>query len=226
MPAPDPAILKVAQRALDFVPDNETIGLGSGRAAMAFIEALGARVQEGLNIRGVPTSEASAELARKLGIPLTTLDECPRLAVDFDGADEVDPQGDLIKGHGGALVREKIVAAASARLIILVGAEKLVSQLGARCMLPVEVIPLGKTPCSLALEDLGLEPRLRTRGDKPFLTDNGNYILDCDGEPIDDPPALDEAIRAIPGVVGTGLFINMAPTIIIGHPDRVEVRTH
>jgi ribose 5-phosphate isomerase A len=225
MTTTDPAILKVAQRALDFVPQNETIGLGSGRAAIAFIEALGAQVKQGLRIRGVATSEASAELARSLGIPLTTLDDSPRLAVDFDGADEVDPRGDLIKGHGGALVREKIVAAASARLIILIGAEKLVPQLGSRCMLPVEVIPLGKTPCALALAELGLEPKLRANGNQPFITDNGNYILDCDGEPIDDPPALDEAIRAIPGVVGTGLFIDMAPTIIIGHPDRVEVRT-
>ncbi len=224
MPTTDPAILKVAQRALAFVPENATIGLGSGRASMAFIAALGERVQAGFKIRGVPTSEASAELARHWSIPLTTLDECPRLAADFDGADEVDPRGNLIKGYGGALVREKIVAATSARLFILVGAEKLVAQLGARGKLPVEVIPLGHAPCRLALEALGLGVRLRMAGDRPYVTDNGNYILDCSGGPFDEPLALERAIREIPGVVGTGLFLEMAPTVIIGHADQVEVR--
>jgi ribose 5-phosphate isomerase A len=224
MSAPDPAILKVAERALDFVPEGATIGLGSGRASMAFIQALGARVKAGFKTRGVPTSEASAELARRLGIPLTTLDACPRLAVDFDGADEVDPRGNLIKGYGGALVREKIVAAASEKLVILVGAEKIVSQLGQRGNIPVEVIPLGLTPCKLALQRVGLEPRLRETDGKPLITDNGNYILDCGTGPIGNPQSLELALRAIPGVVGSGLFLNMQPTVIIGHADQVEVR--
>jgi ribose 5-phosphate isomerase A len=220
----DPAILRVAERALQLVPEGVTIGLGSGRASMAFIEALGARVKAGFKTRGVPTSEASANLARQLGIPLTTLDEEPRLAVDFDGADEVDPLGNLIKGYGGALVREKIVAVASEKLVILVGAEKIVSQLGQRGNIPVEVIPLGLTPCKLALQKLALEPRLREIGGKPLITDNGNYILDCGTGPIADPQALELAIRSIPGVVGTGLFLDMKPVVIIGHTDRVEVR--
>lgn len=224
MPSTDPAILKVAERALELVPEGTTIGLGSGRASMAFIEALGARVKAGFKTRGVPTSEASAQLAKKLGIPLTTLDDEPRLAVDFDGADEVDPQGNLIKGYGGALVREKIVAAASEKLVILVGAEKIVSQLGERGNIPVEVIPLGLTPCKLALRNLNLEPRLRETAGKPLITDNGNYILDCGTGPIADPRSLELAVRAIPGVVGTGLFLDMKPTVIIGHADRVEVR--
>ncbi len=220
----DPAILKVAERALQFVPEGATIGLGSGRASMAFIEALGARVKAGFKTRGVPTSEASAELARRLGIPLTTLDECPRLAVDFDGADEVDPQGNLIKGYGGALVREKIVAVASDKLVILVGAEKIVSQLGQRGNIPVEVIPLGLTPCKLAIQRLNLDPRLRATDGKPLITDNGNYILDCGTGPIADPQTLELDLRAIPGVVGTGLFLDMKPIVITGHTDRVEVR--
>lgn len=224
MSSPDPAILKVAERALGLVPEGATIGLGSGRASMAFIEALGARVKAGFKTRGVPTSDASAELAKKLSIPLTTLDEAPRLAVDFDGADEVDPQGNLIKGYGGALVREKIVAAAAEKLVILVGGEKIVSRLGQRGNIPVEVIPLGLTPCRLAIQKLGLEPQLRETSGKPLITDNGNYILDCGTGPIDDPWSLELALRAIPGVVGTGLFLGMKPTVIIGHADRVEVR--
>jgi ribose 5-phosphate isomerase A len=224
MSSPDPAILKVAQRALQVVPEGATIGLGSGRASMAFIEALGEGVKAGFKTRGVPTSEASAALARKLEIPLTTLDEQPRLAVDFDGADEVDPRGNLIKGYGGALVREKIVAAAAEKLVILVGAEKIVSQLGQRGNIPVEVIPLGLTPCRLALEKLGLRPQLRETAGKPLITDNGNYILDCGTGPITNAQALELAMRAIPGVVGTGLFLEMNPIVIIGHADRVEVR--
>lgn len=224
MSATDPAIVNVAQRALQFVPAGATIGLGSGRASMAFIEALGQRAKAGFQTRGVPTSDASAALAKRLGIPLTTLDKEPRLAADFDGADEVDPQGNLIKGYGGALTREKIVAAASDKLVILVGAEKVVAKLGQRGNIPVEVIPLGLTPCKLALAKLGLQPRLRETADKPFVTDNGNYILDCGTSAIADPRSLELAMRAIPGVVGTGLFLDMNPIVIIGHADRVEVR--
>jgi ribose 5-phosphate isomerase A len=214
----------IAERALDFVVEGTTIGLGSGRASTMFIEVLGERVKQGFKIRGVPTSQASAALARSLGIPLTTLDECPTLEIDFDGADEVDPENNLIKGYGGALVREKIVAAASRQLIILVGPEKIVSQLGSRAKLPVEVIPLGKTPCARAIRGLGLEPQLRMAGAEPLVTDNGNYLLDCHTGPIADPGSLEMALRAIPGVVGTGLFLGMEPTVLIGSDTGVEVR--
>jgi ribose 5-phosphate isomerase A len=214
----------IAQRALEFVPEGSSIGLGSGRAATAFIEALGEKVQAGFRIRGVATSEASAQLATKLGIPLTTLDECPVLDVDFDGADEVDPAGNLIKGYGGALVREKIVAAAARRLVILVGPEKLVSRLGTRGKLPVEVVPFGSGSCAAAIKTLGLVPVLRLDGTEPHRTDNGTYILDCKTGPLDRPAELEAALRAIPGVVGTGLFLNMNPTVLVGHADRVEIR--
>jgi ribose 5-phosphate isomerase A len=221
----DPNQLRlIAQRALEFVPEASSIGLGTGRAATAFIEALGEKVRSGFRVRGVPTSEASAQLATKLGIPLTTLDECPQLDVDLDGADEVDPAGNLIKGYGGALVREKIVAAAARRLVILVGPEKIVARLGSRGKLPVEVIPFARYPCMRAIEALGLTPELRLDGNEAHRTDNGNYILDCGIGPLDRPAELEAALRAIPGVVGTGLFLNMNPTVLVGHADRVEVR--
>lgn len=221
----DPKQLRlIAQRALEFVPEGSSIGLGTGRAATAFIQALAEKVRAGFRVRGVPTSEASAQLATKLGIPLTTLDECPVLDVDVDGADEVDPAGNLIKGYGGALVREKIVAAAARRLVILVGSEKVVSRLGSRGKLPVEVIPFSRVPCARAFETLGLIPELRLDGNDAHRTDNGNYILDCGTGPLDRPAELEAALRAIPGVVGTGLFLNMNPTVLVGHADRVDIR--
>lgn len=221
----DPNQLRlIAQRALEFVPEGSAIGLGTGRAATAFIQALGERVRGGFRVRGVPTSEASAALATKLGIPLTTLDECPELDVDLDGADEVDRAGNLIKGYGGALVREKIVAAASRQLVILVGPEKIVSRLGSRGKLPVEVIPFARYPCTRAMTELGLTPKIRMDGNEAHRTDNGNFILDCGTAPLVRADELEAALRAIPGVVGTGLFLNMNPTVLIGHADRVEIR--
>src|SRR4051812_29118900 len=139
--------MTAAERALELVPDGAVVGLGTGRAATAFIVALGERVRAGLRVRGVPTSQASADLAHQLGIPLTTLDEVEAIDVAVDGADEVDPRCDLIKGYGGALVREKIVAAAARQFVVLVGPDKLVAELGARGKLPVEVLPFGAAPC-------------------------------------------------------------------------------
>ena len=221
----DPSVLRVvAERALRLVPAGGTLGLGTGSAATAFLEALGEQVRGGLRVRGVPTSKESAKLAARLGIPITTLDECPQLDVDFDGADEVDPAGNLIKGYGGALVREKVVASASAKLVILVGDEKIVSRLGSRGRLPVEVLPFAVTTCARAIGRLGLQPDLRQVGHAPYVTDNGNYILDCGTKPIDQPENLEAALRSIPGVVGTGLFLNMRPTIVVGQSDRVVVR--
>jgi len=214
-----------AQAALEFVKDGATLGLGTGRAATAFVRALGARVREGLAVRGVPTSEATAAVAREVGIPLLSLEEAGSLDTTFDGADEVAPRLDVIKGYGGALVREKIVAASSERLVILVGAEKLVATLGERGKLPVEVLAFGRPLCERRLAGLGCRPVLRTNDDaSTYLTDNGNPILDCAIEPIDDPPALEAAILAIPGVVGTGLFLGMADAVVIQDGERVEVR--
>ena len=215
-----------AERALEFITDGAVVGLGTGHAATAFIHALAARVRDGMRVRGVPTSLSSAELAAELEIPLTTLDEIEAIDVDVDGADEVDPQGNLIKGYGGALVREKIVAAASRHLVILVGPEKLVPRLGSHGKLPVEVIPFAVAPCSRALTALGCLPEPRLHDGRIFVTDNGNVILDCRVQPLSRADQLETALRAIPGVVGTGLFVGMNPTVLIQRGAAVEVRGH
>jgi ribose 5-phosphate isomerase A len=223
--ASDPQELRaIAERALEMISDGAVVGLGSGRAATAFIHALGDRVRQGLRVRGIPTSQASADLARQLGIPLTTLADIDTIDVDVDGADEVDPHCNLIKGYGGALVREKIVASAARRVVILVGAEKLVPVLGAHGILPVEVVPFALSFCRRRLTALGCVPQPRMRHGEIFVSDNGNDILDCRVSSIDRPVELDQALRAIPGVVGTGLFLGMAHTILIQHGETVEVR--
>jgi ribose 5-phosphate isomerase A len=220
-PAPEAS----AQAALEFVQDGQTLGLGTGRAAEAFVRALGQRVAHGLTVRGVPTSERTEALARELSIPLISLAEAGRLDVTFDGADEVDPNLDVIKGYGGALVREKIVAASSDRLVILVGAEKMVAQLGARGRLPVEVIPFAKTLALDRLARLGHPAEVRNdENDAPFITDNGNLVLDAQVSAIADAGDLDARILAIPGVLGTGLFVGMATAVIIQDGEAVEVR--
>jgi ribose 5-phosphate isomerase A len=216
--------MTIAERALEMIADGAAVGLGSGRAATEFVHALGRRVQAGLRIRGVPTSEATAELARRLGIPLGSLEEIESLDIAVDGADEVDPQLNLIKGLGGALVREKVVAAAARRLVILVGAEKLVPVLGSHGVLPVEVVPFALPFCRRRLEALGYPAQERRKGGKLFLSDNGNPILDCRVGPLADPAALDAAIRAIPGVVGTGLFLGMAHTVLIQEGETIQLR--
>jgi ribose 5-phosphate isomerase A len=215
--------MTIVERALELVPNNSRIGLGSGRAAQAFVKALGERVRKGvLRVDGVPTSEQTAVLARQEGIPLVTLVEAGILDLTVDGADEVDPNLDLIKGYGRALVREKIVAASSRRLIILVGEEKLVPQLGMRGKLPVEVMPFALPLCERRLCELGCRPTRYLQGDGLFVTDNGNHILDCQIDPIPDAHDLEINIRAIPGVVGTGLFLGLAETVLVG--DRESFR--
>jgi ribose 5-phosphate isomerase A len=205
---------QLISRALSHVRDGALVGLGSGRTASAFVRALGARVRQGLRARGVPTSEATARLAREVGVPLAGLDEGV-LDLTVDGADEVDPRLALIKGYGGALVRERIVAAASRRLIIVAGGEKLVRMLGSRGRLPVEVIPFA---CPLAMRELaglGCRPALRTVDGKPFVSDNGNWIIDCGVRPIEAPADFARDLRAIAGVVDTGLFLGMADLVLV-----------
>ena len=222
--------MTIVERALELVPDDSRIGLGSGHAAQAFVKALGERVRAGrLHIRGVATSEETASLARQERIPLLTLAEVGILDLTVDGADEVDPNLDLIKGYGRALVREKIVAASSHRLVILVGEEKLVPKLGARGKLPVEVTPFALPLCERRLGELGCRPISFHQGSSLFVTDNGNYILDCQIEPIADAFRLETDIRAIPGVVGTGLFLGMADTVLVGHQSDfrlIDEKTH
>ncbi len=218
----NPVLAQIATRALDFVTDGAVVGLGSGRAALAFVAALGERVQAGLRITAVPTSEATAAAARELGIALVGLENTDVIDVTIDGADEVDPQLNLIKGYGGALVREKIVAAASHLEVILVGGEKLVPVLGSRGILPVEVVPFALALCKRRLADLGCRPQLRTSRNGPFVSDGGNYILDCGIDPLPAPQELDEALRAIPGVVGTGLFLGVADRVLVGEGGSVR----
>lgn len=212
---------RLAARAVALVQDGARVGLGSGRAASAFVRALGSRVRQGLSVLGVPTSEATAALAREVGVPLVGLDHAP-LDLTVDGADEVDPDLDMIKGYGGALVRERIVAAASRRQVILVTPEKLVARLGARGRLPVEVVPFARPLGEARLQALGCRPRLRVEAGRPFVTDNGNLILDCAIQPLDDPPGLERDIRRIPGVVDTGLFLGTADTVLVAEPGAVR----
>ena len=212
MAADDASLEALGEYALRFVKPGHTIGLGTGRAASAFIRALGASK---ISVRGVPTSKASEELGRSVGIPIVTLAEAGRIDTDFDGADEVDRRLNLIKGYGGALVREKIVVASSRRFIVLVGEEKMVPNLGHRGSLPVEVIPFGVALATRMIKGLGLRPRVRENQGNQFVTDNGNLILDCGVKRISNPARLDREIREIPGVVGTGLFVGMADIVLV-----------
>ena len=211
--------------ALDRIRRGDVVGLGSGRAAERFVRALGARVRGGLAVRGVPTSEATAVLARGLGIPLAGLDEVPRVDLAVDGADEVDTERRLIKGYGGALLREKVVAAAAARTLILVGPEKCVARLGARGRLPLEVLPFALGSVLRQLEALGAPGTVRELDGRQLMSDNGNALVDAAIGPLADPRALDRALRAIPGLLETGLFLDLDATIVIGRPKGVEIRT-
>jgi ribose 5-phosphate isomerase A len=177
-------------------------------------------------VRGVPTSNASAELGRQCGIEIVSLADVKQLDADFDGADEVDPKLQLLKGFGGALVREKIVVASAKKFIVLVGASKLFPHLGARKRLPVEVVPFGTAYVTRAVAKLGLKGATRKNEDgSDYITDNGNPILDCAVKDILNPAKLERELLAIPGVVGTGLFINMATIVLVasedGKPPRV-----
>lgn len=211
----------------NLVEDGMVIGLGSGSTAMYMIYALAQRIQAGLHIVGaVPTSQATEQLANDLGIPLTTLDAHPELNLAIDGADEIDSQLNLIKGGGGALLREKIVAAASRRFVVIGDVTKQVSVLGTHMPLPVEVVPLAMTPVRKRIEALGATVQLRQLGDQVFMTDNSNVILDCTFVAgIADPEDIGQRIRSIVGVVETGLFLHMAEQAIIGGPDGMQVLT-
>lgn len=205
------------RKAIEYIRDGMVVGLGSGSTAAWGIRALGERVARGLSIQAVPTSEAAARLAAEYHIDLITLEDESVIDLTFDGADEVDPQLNLIKGMGGALLREKVVASATTREIILVDPSKLVDRLGTHFPVPVEVVPFAwpLVQRELMTRDLGAE--LRLEDDEPFVTDNGNYIVNChfpDG--IADPAETERWINDIPGVVENGLFIGLTHIVIVG----------
>jgi ribose 5-phosphate isomerase A len=210
-----------ARAAVALVQPGSIVGLGSGSTATYAIRFIGERVRDGLKIVGIPTSQKIKHLAEQLGIPLATLDEHPQIDIDIDGADEIDPGLNLIKGGGGALLREKIIASASQRFIVVGDSSKQVPHLG-KFPLPVEVIPFAQALIKGRIAALGAEVSLRCYGyGNPYVTDEGHHILDCTFGEIGDPPALAEKLRAIPGVVEHGLFIGMAEMALIGKDGEV-----
>lgn len=225
---PDPALLsKVAARALEELGDATRVGLGTGKAAEAFIQAL-AKDPRASRLQCVPTSEKSDALARSLGLTVVTLADVPSLDIAFDGADEVDPACQLTKGLGGAMLRERVVAAEASRFVVLVTEEKLVPRLGSRSPLPVEVTPFALPTATRRLERLA--PRVERRQAKAgghFLTDNQNAVLDLyagDGG-WSDAQALDRTVRAVPGVVDTGFFFGMTSLVVVAGSSDVRVLT-
>ncbi len=208
--------------AAELVRDGDVVGLGTGSTAYFTVIALGERVKAGLKIIGIPTSVKTAELARALGIPLTTLDEHPEIDITIDGADEADPQLRLTKGGGGALLREKVVASASRKMVVIADSAKMVPVLG-KFPLPVEIIAFARAVVEKKIVALGGSPKLRTKPDgSPYITDNGNQILDCSFGKITDPPALALILSNTPGIVEHGLFIGLASLALVGRGDRVE----
>ncbi len=211
---------RAAAAAAELITDGMILGLGTGTTASYLVQILGERVRQGMRIRGVPTSEVTRQLALAEGVPLTTLEEQPVLDLCLDGADEVDPELNLIKGGGGALLREKIVASAARERIIMVDVCKCVDCLGA-FPVAVEVIPFGWEVTRRQLEQFGGVPNLRQREGKPFVTDQGHYIIDCTLSRIKDASELNHQLNQLPGVVENGLFVDMTERLIIGSPDGV-----
>lgn len=215
---------RAARAGAELVQGGMVVGLGSGTTSALMVGFLGDRVRElGLKITAVATSEATAQMARKVGIPVVELDQVKSLDISLDGADEIDGRFAMIKGLGGALLREKIVAAASKRRVTLITASKQVARLGAACPLPVEVSLFGLAHTERRLKRLGAETKLRRNGAELVHTDGGNCIIDCKFAEILDPASLDQRVQGLPGVLETGLFVGLCDTLIIGSPDRVEL---
>ena len=213
---------EAAKASLEYVRDGQIVGLGSGSTATIAIRMLAERVREGLKICGIPTSVASRDLAAQLGIPLATFAEYQQIDVTIDGADEFDPHLNLIKGGGGAMLREKIVASASKRMIVVTDSSKQVAALG-KFPLPVEVIGFAEPLVAKKISDLGARVvrRLDPAG-KPYITDEGHHILDCHFGRIDDPPALNARLCDLPGIVEHGLFVGMASVVLMAKSGAVE----
>ena len=209
-----------SRAAIKFVQDGQVVGLGTGSTAAYAVQFIGDRVKSGLKIRGIPTSIHTREMAAKLGIPLTGFDEVQQIDVTIDGADEFDPQLNLIKGGGGALLYEKVVASASRKLVIVADSSKQVAMLGS-FPVPVEVITFALPLVRREIEQLGAAVVLRQKVGKPFVTDEGHHILDCHFGRITDPPTLSTRLSDIPGIVEHGLFINRASVILVAHGAKV-----
>ena len=211
-----------AREALGFVKDGMVVGLGSGSTASIFIRLLGERVKQGMKVVGIPTSRESEDLGRSVGIKIGELRDNPVVDLTVDGADEVDPGLNLIKGLGGALVREKIVAYATEFEIIVVDDSKIVDYLGQKGPLPVEIVKFAHEATVNRLRDIGCQPKLRMKDGQMFVTDNGNYIADCRFERIDSPQSLEAEINMLPGVVDNGLFVGLADKVIVASKDGIR----
>jgi len=226
-PAHDELKRAAARRAVDYVASGTVVGLGTGSTVRPLLELLGERLASGAlrDVRAVPTSEDTASRCRVLGIPLTTLNEHPSLALAIDGADEIGPQLDLIKGLGGALLREKLVALAARRFVVVADSSKRVRKLGTRAPVPVEVVPFGWTTHIPFFESLGSTPALRRTVDgEPFVTDEGHYVVDCRfARGIPDARAVARALARRPGVVEHGLFLGIARVAVVAGPRGVKV---
>ena len=209
--------------AAEYIKDGFVVGLGTGSTAQHFVERLAERIKkEELEIIGIPTSEQTKHQAEELGVPITSLDEHPIIDITVDGADEIDGEFNLIKGGGGALLREKIVAYHSKELVIVADTSKMVDTLGVKFMLPVEIIPIWSTAIIGCLEDLDCLANLRMENNTVYKTDNKNYIVDCKFQGIPDPESLSLELNSIPGVVENGLFVGMVDKVIIGKREGVE----
>lgn len=215
---------RAGEHAAEFVTDGDVVGLGTGSTAAYAIDALGAAVTDGLDVQGIPTSYQSRSLALETGIPLTSLDAVETVDIAIDGADEV-ADGALIKGGGAAHTQEKIVDAAADRFVVVVDETKETAVLSHP--IPLEVVPAARPPVMDAVRELGGEPTLRNAGQKdgPVITKHGNFVLDCDFGPIEDPSGLSAVLSAIPGVLDHGLFVDLADEIVVGGPDGVQVRS-
>jgi ribose 5-phosphate isomerase A len=211
------------EKGVEYVKNGEVVGLGTGSTVFYTIKKLGGMVRNGLDIVGIPTSAETEKLAKQSGIQLSTLEEHPVIDVTIDGADEIDQNLNLTKGMGGALLREKIVASASKKEVIVADDSKLVDMLGAKSFLPVEVARFGWSYAAKKISEFGCKPELRKKDGKIFITDNGNYILDCKFNRIDKPEEMEEKINNIPGVLENGLFVGLADVTIISSEEGVRI---
>jgi len=212
-----------ARKALEFASNASIVGLGTGSTTKFAIEGLAELIHHGASFRGVATSKRTEKLARELGIPLVELAEAGSVDVTIDGADEIDPAFNMIKGGGGALTREKLVALASSTRVIIADETKLVSVLGTARPLPVEVLPFAWTMSARLVAQLNCTVTRREENERPFITDNGNFVLDCKFDSIPDPAAMETRIKLVPGVVECGLFIGIADIVVIGSDSGARV---